>query len=120
MRAVILFVLALCCAVAYAGPPGGFSHLEEKKWGEVTRIIERSLLQLAREQGHHFKLVKLHTVEHQVIAGTKYVADADFENKIGEKLKCHVTLEVQDWKDFDELKMKCLEKEYVVRRGIRA
>lgn len=120
MRAAILSVLIVCCAVAYGSAPGGFHRLEESKWGEVSRVIDRSLLQLAKQQGHHFKLIKLHTVEHQVVTGTKYEADADFENKIGEKLKCHVTLLVQEWKDFDELKLKCLEKEYLVTRGIRA
>lgn len=121
MRAVLLCVV-VCCAVAYGqiGAPGGFQNLDESKWGEVTAVLEGSLVKLASEQGHHLKLVKLRSVKSQTVAGVNYEADAVFENATGENLNCSLTLWVQSWTNFDKLTLKCAEKEYVVVRGAEA
>ena len=122
MRVIILSIVVVCCAVAYGqvGIPGGLFDLEESRWDEVKSVLQRSLLQLANEQGHHLKLSKFNNVQYQVSTGFKYHADAEFENNVGEKLNCHFTLWVQEWINFDELKLNCAEKEYVVTRGTKA
>lgn len=121
-----LFIVIAGCVIVYGQlseeiPPvaGGFTSLDESRWDAVGAIVERSLIQLANEQGHHFKLVKLHAVQTQVVAGISYIADGEFENKAGKKLNCHFTLHVEEWTNFDQLTLKCAEKNYVVTRGLQ-
>ena len=122
MRTAILtvFVVSLALVHGQGFGFGGFSPVQQENWGGVSNKVSGHLVQLASEQGHHFKLVKLRSVKSQVVAGINYEADAEFENKAGEKLDCSLSLWVQQWVNYDKLTLKCAEKEYVVERGTQA
>lgn len=122
MRSIILSVLVVCCTIVcgQVGIPGGLFELEESRWNEVSEALERSLIQLGNEQGHHLKWSKFQSVQYQVVAGFKYHADGEFEKNTGEKVNCHFTLWVQEWVNFDELKLNCGKQKYVVTRGSQA
>lgn len=115
MRAVILSVLVVCCAVAYGGvygPDNGTSEVPESKWDELAGKVQPFLDQLASEQSQNIKLAKFVSVEFQSSpGGDVYTGNAEFDNN-GENVTCKFTLGIPRNTKLENLSITCGEKFY--------
>lgn len=118
MRATILavFVMSLALANGQGFGFGGFSPVQQANWGAISSKVSGHLVQLASEQGQQFKLVALTSLESQVVAGTNYRGEAEFQNSAGQTVTCQFRLLIT-LSDAEDLKLNCAEQEYRVTKG---
>lgn len=108
MRLVILSVLVVCFACADANRPAAKSdEVSEEIFNEVNSKVQPFLKELARAQGHSFKLVRL--IKQNPVDYLEWVGE--FETN-GEKLPCTFNIQLLAF-SYNHFGMKC-EKKYHV------
>lgn len=114
--AIVLALAAVLCGSASAVGFGGLSQVTDTT--ELRGKIETSLVQFANEHNLSWSLLDIIHAEYQVIAGARYVVDANVKSG-SETKRCNFEIIEQSWMDFIKVTVSCHpeNKQYTVQRG---
>lgn len=96
------------------------TDLPHEKWNELYQRAVLRLEQLANEQGHQYKLLRIDSAQEQIIAGHSYKIQGLFQNAAGEEVECKYDLWKAASDGFEEYNLYCGDNEYRWSVGHRA
>ncbi|EDW80833.1 uncharacterized protein Dwil_GK11352 [Drosophila willistoni] len=112
----VIFVLGLALLVAADNIPGGISKLEGDRLKEAEQTLNNSLSKLASGDGPSYKLGKIISATHQVVAGSKYVYEVELIDGESKTKQCNVQIWSRPWEtNGTEVTFNCPSEPQVVK-----
>lgn len=121
MRLEILAVFTVLCvaqisATPQVGVPGGLSPLTD--YSNVRPALEKALTEAASVHKLTWTLIEILNAKSQVVAGARYVGEANFD-EAGQSKKCKFEVIERPWDSYIKGILSCHPdyKEYTVEKG---
>ncbi len=88
------------------------TDLPQEKWNELFERAQIRLEQLAKQQGHRIKLLRINNAQEQMIAGHRFSINGQFQRESGDEVECTYDLWKAESDGFEEYNLYCGENEY--------
>lgn len=113
LKFVTFFAVQFVIVLATPPPLPPITDLPQEKWDELTQRAEICLEQLANEQGHRFKLIRIDNAQEQLIAGHSFIIQGQFQTSSGEAIECKLDLWKAASDGFEEYNLYCETTGYI-------